>query len=421
MSHNGAKAKTKSERREAPRWDPEVIEGGTAIAPAARASEHPAQSPEPEDGAQLLNDISAALKRFVWFPEARAYDLLSVYVLYTHVYDSFDFAPRVAFWSPAPGMGKSTALRVLQPMVRKGLRYSVATAASVFRRMDVDHPTLMLDELDKVMKRGMDPTLNGILNEGHLRGGAIPRVNPENGKVEEFDPFGPVLFGYKDVSLPPDLEERTLRINMQKPPRVGLFEKFKSKRHTGALIKIGARAHTWAKNNTESLIDWEPKIPTGIDNRFADNWLPLLAVAEAAGGDWPKYIARAASWIEAHRSGSDNELHILTDPLAVFDRKGADWLLSKTLVKEMNKNEEWPWGEQNGGEGLNVYSLARKLKKFDIKPKVEKGRRKQRGYWRKDFEAAAKRYGVLPVISTERRGATGAVGATPTEGGDGRG
>jgi hypothetical protein len=29
-------------------------------------------------------------------------------------------------------------------------------------------------------------------------------------------------------------------------------------------------------------------MPTGIYNRAADNWHPLLAVADRAGGDWPQ-------------------------------------------------------------------------------------------------------------------------------------
>ncbi|HKH54183.1 MAG TPA: DUF3631 domain-containing protein [Propionibacteriaceae bacterium] len=35
------------------------------------------------------------------------------------------------------------------------------------------------------------------------------------------------------------------------------------------------------------LLGW-PEMPAGVDDRSADLWEPMLAIAELAGGDWPQ-------------------------------------------------------------------------------------------------------------------------------------
>ena len=53
--------------------------------------------------------------------------------------------------------------------------------------------------------------------------------------------------------------------------------------------------NTWVRDDERirELTAAEPIMPVGIEDRAADAWEPLLAVADAAGGDWPKK-ARAA-------------------------------------------------------------------------------------------------------------------------------
>ena len=50
----------------------------------------------------------------------------------------------------------------------------------------------------------------------------------------------------------------------------------------------------WAADNAVTLKDTKPLLPVGFNNRVAANWRLLLAVAELAGGDWPKQARDAA-------------------------------------------------------------------------------------------------------------------------------
>ncbi|MEK7838677.1 MAG: DUF3631 domain-containing protein, partial [candidate division NC10 bacterium] len=43
----------------------------------------------------------------------------------------------------------------------------------------------------------------------------------------------------------------------------------------------------------------DPFVPDGVGDRVADNWRPLLAIADAAGGRWPAEARKAATEISA--------------------------------------------------------------------------------------------------------------------------
>jgi predicted lipoprotein with Yx(FWY)xxD motif len=48
------------------------------------------------------------------------------------------------------------------------------------------------------------------------------------------------------------------------------------------------------RDNFSKLIDPDPSIPAALNDRAADNWRPLIAIADLAGGEWPQ-LARQAS------------------------------------------------------------------------------------------------------------------------------
>jgi hypothetical protein len=68
--------------------------------------------PTPPPGAQLLDAVAAWLARFVAHPHVHALRAHALWVVHTHLVDSFENTPRIAFLSPEPGSGKSRALEV---------------------------------------------------------------------------------------------------------------------------------------------------------------------------------------------------------------------------------------------------------------------------------------------------------------------
>jgi hypothetical protein len=60
------------------------------------------------------------------------------------------------------------------------------------------------------------------------------------------------------------------------------------------------RIARWVGDNEHYLRRFEPSIPKGLGDRAADKWDSLLAIADIAGGDWPKR-ARATALVARTR------------------------------------------------------------------------------------------------------------------------
>jgi len=50
----------------------------------------------------------------------------------------------------------------------------------------------------------------------------------------------------------------------------------------------------WVADNADALAKATPEIPAAFHNRRRANWVPLLAIAEAGGGEWKKAAWKAA-------------------------------------------------------------------------------------------------------------------------------
>ena len=54
----------------------------------------------------------------------------------------------------------------------------------------------------------------------------------------------------------------------------------------------------WASDHEEELRNSDPMTPEGLNDRSADNWRPLLAIADCVGGDWPERARQATKSLE---------------------------------------------------------------------------------------------------------------------------
>ena len=90
-------------------------------------------------------------------------------------------------------------------------------------------------------------------------------------------------------------------------------------------LKILARkAARWADDNREGLRAMDPAMPPTITDRDADNWRPLLAIADAAGGEWPARARAVAEAMTDKAEGDDQSLKtmLLEDVKSVFTDEG---------------------------------------------------------------------------------------------------
>ena len=167
-----------------------------------------------------LHDVRAFIHRFVSLTSEEA-TLLTMWTALTHSLEAFDYVPYMHVTSPLPECGKSRLLEILEPLVAKPWMTSRVTAAVLMRKVEQDHPTLLLDESD-AMFNGSDEqyseALRGMLNAGFHRSGKCSVCVGQGAKLtfKDFSVFGPkVIAGIG--RLPSTVESRSIPIATQTP------------------------------------------------------------------------------------------------------------------------------------------------------------------------------------------------------------
>jgi putative DNA primase/helicase len=127
------------------------------------------------------------------------------------------------------------------------------------------------------------------------------------------------------------------------------------------------KAARWAADNVDALKVHDPEIPTGLYGRAADNWRPLLAIADVAGGTWPAKAREVALSMSATRSEQTAGILLLEDLHRLFD--GRDRLKTDDILASLNAMEDRPWCEWNRGREMTAHGLSKQLKPFGVTPK----------------------------------------------------
>jgi len=152
-------------------------------------------------------------------------------------------------------------------------------------------PTVLADECDAWLLE--NELLRGMLNAGHRRGGRVYRYDGALRAVRWFSVFAPVvLCGIG--KLPDTLQSRSIMIMLNRARLGEIRERFDSRR-VDREIELCRKLARFCSDNQTGLELCNPVLPINASNRIADNWRPLFAVAEIAGGDWPRRATSAFS------------------------------------------------------------------------------------------------------------------------------
>jgi hypothetical protein len=355
-----------------------------------RAVKLPEPEPWPEavDGAELLSALAGTVRSHVVMPDHEA-DTAALWILHTYLLDCFGISPRLAVGSPEKGCGKTTLLDVVGRLVWRPLPTSNATVAAIFRVVELSRPTLLIDEADTFLPENEE--LRGILNSGHRFGGSVIRTIGEDHQPRMFSTFCPCAIALIG-KLPGTLADRSVSVELKRRRPDEAVARFRHDR-TEHLDQLARQAARWAADHAERIRRADPEIPDGIVNRVEDNWQrPLLAIADAAGGEWPK---RAREACTVGRVADDDEsirVTLLSDIKAIFATRRADRISSSDLVEALGAMEERPWGEWKG-KPITKNALARLLKPFHLKPDtVRFSEMTAKGYTLAQFEDVFSRY-----------------------------
>jgi putative DNA primase/helicase len=192
--------------------------------------------------------------------------------------------------------------------------------AAIFRYVENKRPTLIIDEGDTFLASNEE--MRGILNSGHTRQTAyVIRCVEVGGDItaQRFSTWAPKVIA-SIGSLPGTLEDQAIIVRMHRKPKAAKVERFR-RRDCAEYGDLRRQAMRWATDHLEDLRSTEPKLPAELNDRAADNWEPLLAIADLAGEVWARKARDAALVLSGEKATGEDELgvELLHDIRAAFD------------------------------------------------------------------------------------------------------
>ena len=343
---------------------------------------------EAVDGGAVVQDVLSAVERHTVMSPAEQL-AVALWVIYSYCYDLWHYSPFLGFQSPTMRCGKSTALGVVGALASKALSIAHVTAAALFRLIDEYTPSLLIDELDRIIHHNKD--LHSVLNTAHKRDSAfVPRV--VRGEVVRFNVYGPKAMA-SIGKLPGTVQDRAIAINLRRK-RLDEHVELLPSDPVAAYADLRRKIARWVQDNRNAIAHQQPEIPAGLNDRAADNWRPLLAIARALSPYWYGVARRHA--VEVSRAADiesvDPAEQLLRDIKRVFDAaRNVKRLPVSRLHAALVKCESGIWADTR--QPLSKARLARMLSPFSISSKVVRmGSQVQRVYELGDFADAFSRY-----------------------------
>lgn len=372
--------------------------------------------PQPVDGPALCAEIEAGILRFLVLPPHASVGV-TLWSLLAHAHDAFTNSPLLALYSPVPRCGKSLLLSIVERLVPRVLLVTNLTAATIFRAIPKYRPTLLIDEADTYLKHTDE--MRGLLNGSFTKSTAfVLRTVGDEHEPRLFSTWcakAVALIG----KLPATLHDRAVVVPMKRRAPGEQVEAFRE-RKLHAFEPLRRKAARWAKDHLATLKTVDPEVPPGLDDRAADCWRPLLAIAELVGGDWPERARAAALALSGGEAKQDDgvaAVQLLADIRALFVQRmqskvllpfNRDRIAGADLAETLGAMDDRPWAEFRRGKAITQPQLTRLLRGFGVKSRAVKVQMKiagetrthvVRGYTAAMFADAFERY--LPPLSSE--------------------
>lgn len=347
-------------------------------------------------GAELLDQVYAFVRRFVLLSEAQA-RIVALWIVHTQIFSFFDYTPYLAITSAEKQCGKTRLLEILNLLVAKPWLTGKVTAAVLYRKIDTVCPTLLLDESDAAFKGDEEyaEALRGVLNTGFQKDGKASCCVDHGEGLRDFSTFCPkAIAGIGN--LPGTIQDRSISIQLKRAARNEMVARFRRRDAAPAAELLRNQIEAWTTPINESLPEARPELPEALKDRQQDISEPLLAIADAAGGEWSQKARQAliALFTDAVAEDTSIGVRLLSDIHAILNERGVDRIASADLVVALAAIETSPWPEYSHGKPITPPKLARLLARFGIEPRTIRlpDGKTPKGYYRTDFEDAWRRY-----------------------------
>lgn len=250
--------------------------------------------------------------------------LISVWVMGSYLFKLFPCYGYLWINSSIKRCGKSHLLDLLSHVCFNATKRTVnPSEASIFRRIDVNKCTFIMDEVEKLRLEDREKSdLITLLNLGYEKGGEVSRCEGKVINVVYFDAYSPkVLAGINSVI--DTVEDRSFLIKMERKLKTERVDRLSLRRDSEMLERLRQDLYIWALNAAEDIHEVYEEIGEiaeikTLDDRAKDVWEPLLVIAkviDGENGEWKLSIfndlvslALEMGETRAEREKSDNRI-----------------------------------------------------------------------------------------------------------------
>jgi hypothetical protein len=291
----------------------------------------------------IFQTVHSIFNQYVDFKSPADANVLTLWVIGTYFYTMFPAYPYLALNGPK-NSGKSTVLRVAQPLAFNMVNTSDPTGPSMFRLIHTTSCTVGIDEAERYHNprdTGMQQ-IRQLLNSGYKQGMPAIRLIGEDMKPQAFDVYSPKILaaiaGLEDI-----LASRCIAVPMRRTDRKmpSFPADFDGSTIRHQLYTLALTGHEIVYRNYFE----RPQLHT-LQNRSAELWSPLLALAaffEEQGNvaGLLQSLTEAASNSEALSAGqalSEREEAVLQAlELMTQGQSGLMWLKAAALREQVAK------------------------------------------------------------------------------------
>jgi hypothetical protein len=296
--------------------------------------------------------------------------------------------PRLVIDSPEPGSGKTRVLELLRLLCRDPELTISASTAALYRLIDAAGdapPTVLQDEADAIFGKSTTPQtedLRALYNAGYKRGATVARCegDAKNMRVRRFPVFAPVALAGIAGKMPATITTRSVTMHWRKRAPGESVAEFRERDAEPMAAPLRDRIGMWAEGHLEELAAARPAMPEGVQDRPAEVWEALLAVADAAGGEWPDRARAACRHFVLDTEPAELSMgaRLLRDIRTAFGDR--ERMFTVDILSGLTADEESEWCDL-WGKPIDTRRLAKEMKRYGVRSQnVRIGEAQAKGY-----------------------------------------
>jgi hypothetical protein len=248
---------------------------------------------QPVDTRALLKDVAAQFRRYIVVHDGAAAVIVPLLIAFAWCHDAATYSPILVVQAADNNAAKTNACKAIALLTPRAHIIVEPTGPALYRFVDRYHPTLIIDDADRLLPRR--PDLAHIVNASWARDIPIPRADA-HGNEHLYDPFCLKVLNGIDLlaHLAPATRTRCITIDLL--PKLANEEviSFRFAGEDENFLTLRRKLLRWSNDNKAALAAAKPRMPEGFTNRLEENFVWPFAIADLAGGDWPKKARDAA-------------------------------------------------------------------------------------------------------------------------------